>query len=188
MVLTEGDETVKEYLEIISSEVETAGKIVSDLLDFSRARAAEREEVALCDLVSQVLSRRPPPKTVEVIIKIPVELSPIYVDSRQMRQVLVNLFSNSCQAMPEGGMLTIRAAEGSSNVKFSITDTGCGISEENKQKIFEPLFTTKSRGIGLGLAVTKNLIEINGGSIEVESEEGKGTTVKVILPHKGFEA
>jgi len=85
-------------------------------------------------------------------------------------------------------MLTIRAAEGSSNVKFSITDTGCGISEENKQKIFEPLFTTKSRGIGLGLAVTKNLIEINGGSIEVESEEGKGTTVKVILPHKGFEA
>ncbi|MCG2777511.1 MAG: ATP-binding protein, partial [Desulfobacterales bacterium] len=71
-----------------------------------------------------------------------------------------------------------------SEIRIRITDTGCGISKENMEKIFEPLFTTRARGIGLGLAVSRNLVELNGGSIETQSEEGKGSTFTVKLPTK----
>ena len=78
--------------------------------------------------------------------------------------------------------MTIRAQADQGKVHLSIADTGCGIPRENLAKIFEPLFTTRARGIGLGLAVSKNLVEVNGGSIQVESEEGKGSTFTVVLP------
>ncbi|MBL7063976.1 MAG: GAF domain-containing protein [Anaerolineae bacterium] len=183
VVLSETDETTREYLGIISSEVRDAEKIVSDLLDFSRTRTPDREEIAVSDLVAQVLERRPAPKDVEVTTQIPSDLSPVFVDPRQIGQVLGNLVTNAYQAMPEGGRLTIHVSEGegigrpgddlpvspSPCLRVSISDTGCGIPEENLEKIFEPLFTTRAKGIGLGLAVSKSLVEANGGSIEVES-------------------
>ena len=81
-----------------------------------------------------------------------------------------------------GGRLTVRTRGERDKVSLSIIDTGCGISKENMKNIFEPLFTTRARGIGLGLAVARNLAEANGGSIRVESEEGKGSTFTLILP------
>ena len=186
MILPDADETTKEYLGIISSEVRDAEKIVSDLLDFSRTRFPDREKVAVSDLVDHVLERCPPPGDVQVVTQIPSDLPPVFVDPRQMGQVLGNLVTNAYQAMPEGGRLTIETSEVSGkpprSVVVSISDNGCGISEENRPKIFEPLFTTRARGIGLGLAMSKNLVEANGGSIEVESEEGKGSTFTVRLP------
>ena len=182
--LSDADETTKEYLEIISSEVGNAENIVSDLLDLSRIRPAEREKIAASELVAQVVEKQPPPEKVEVNTEIPSELPPVFVDPRQIGQVLDNLVTNSYQAMPEGGKLKITTRAEKSQVNLYITDTGCGISKENLKKIFEPLFTTRARGIGLGLAVSKNLVEVNGGSIEVESEEGKGSTFTVILPTK----
>jgi signal transduction histidine kinase len=86
--------------------------------------------------------------------------------------------------MPEGGRLTVSAHAESGQVHVSVTDTGCGISQENMKKVFEPLFTTKARGIGLGLPVSKNLVEANGGSIQVESSVNVGSTFTVILPTK----
>jgi signal transduction histidine kinase len=189
MMQPDADETTKEYLGIISSEVRDADKIVSDLLDFSRTRFPDREKVAVSDLVAQVLERRPAPENVEVTTKIALDLPPVFVDPRHIGQVLGNLVTNAYQAMPEGGYLTIETSEVSGkpprSVALSITDTGCGIPEKHKAKIFEPLFTTRAKGIGLGLAVSKNLVEANGGSIEVESpstklragEEGKGSTL-----------
>jgi len=101
-------------------------------------------------------------------------------------QVLVNLVTNACQAMPEGGELIITADQSTPNpqsqVRIHISDTGCGISEDIMAKIFEPLFTTKSRGIGLGLSVSRNLAKVNSGTIEVASEVGKGSTFTVTLP------
>jgi len=181
---TNADETTREYLERISSAVGNAEGIVSDLLDFSRTRSLEREEVTASELVARVLQERPPPEKVKVTTGIPPELPPAFVDPRQIGQVLGNLVANACQAMPEGGNLTISAQADKEKVSLSITDTGCGISKENMEKIFEPLFTTKARGIGLGLAVSRNLVELNGGSIEVESEAGKGSTFTVALPIK----
>jgi signal transduction histidine kinase len=212
MTLADADEATREYLDIISSEVRGAEKIVSDLLDYSRTRPAEREEIAISNLVSQVLERRPPSEDVEVVTQIPSDLPPVFVDPRQIGQVLGNLVTNAYQAMPDGGRLMISVSEDegigrrgdtgtrrqgdsppvspSPCLRVSISDTGCGIPPESLEKIFEPLFTTKAKGIGLGLAVSKNLVEANGGSIEVESpstglrtgEEGKGSTFTVKLP------
>jgi len=190
--LSDADETIREYLDMISSEVRNSEKIISNLLDFSRTRPAEREEIEVGELIAQVLEKRPPPKNVKISTKIPSDVPPVFVDSQEIGQVLFNLVTNAYQAMissssvetPEGGELIVRVQAEKDKVSLSITDTGCGISKEDMKKVFEPLFTTKARGIGLGLAVSKNLVEVNGGSIEAESKEGEGSTFTVILPTK----
>jgi signal transduction histidine kinase len=96
--------------------------------------------------------------------------------------VLANLVSNAYQAMPNGGALTISTQSEATWVKLSVADTGVGMATGTLEKIFEPLYTTKAKGIGLGLAVSKNLVEVNGGTIEVESVEGRGTTFTLTLP------
>jgi len=199
---TDADETTREYLELISSEIGNAEAIVSDLLDFSRTRSLEREQVTAAELVVRVLEKHPPPEKVKVTTGIPPELPPLFVDPRQIGQVLENLVANAYQAMAAGGQVTITAelmeadpirdpksipeeyASHSTGqaICIRITDTGCGISKENMEKIFEPLFTTRARGIGLGLAIVKNLAELNSGSIKVQSEAGKGSTFTIALP------
>lgn len=182
MTLSGADETTREYLGIISSEVRNAEKIVSDLLGFSRIRAAEKEEIAVSDLIARTLERQPPPENVAVATVIDADVPPVFVDSQQIVQVLINLVTNAYQAMPEGGRLTIGAQVRGDRVALAVTDTGCGIPQENMGRLFEPLFTTRARGIGLGLVTSKNLVEANGGSIEVQSEVGKGSTFTIVLP------
>ena len=184
IILPEAGETAKEYLEIIASEVRNAEGIISDLLNFSRTKPAEKQEIMISELIAQVLEKQISPKGIEVIIEIPSDLQPVFVDSRHIRQVLINLVTNAYQSMPKGGRVIISAQAKKEKVSFSITDTGVGISAQDMKKIFEPLFTTKERGIGLGLVVSKNLVEVNGGTIEFKSEEGKGSTFTVILPTK----
>jgi signal transduction histidine kinase len=182
MVHNDGDETTKEYLDIISSEVQNSEKIISDLLDFSRTRSPEMDKVHVSEIVDGVLTRRPSPNGVTITTEIAEKIPPVYVDPRQVSQVLDNLISNAYQAMPEGGELKIKAEEIKKKVSLSIMDTGLGISKENMKKLFEPLFTTRARGIGLGLSVSKGLIEANGGQIKVKSKEGSGSTFTLILP------
>ena len=189
-ILPNADETTKKYLEMISAEVRNSNRIVSGLLDISRTQPAERKKIVVSELVDQALEKQPPPEGIKVTTKIPSGLPPVFIDPLQISQVLVNLITNAYQAMGKGGTLTIKARTDKDKVSLSITDTGCGISKENMNKLFEPLFTTRSRGIGLGLSVSKNLLEVNGGSIEVESPStefrtgkgGKGSTFTVILP------
>ena len=106
----------------------------------------------------------------------------VRADSEQVGRVFANIISNASQSMNSHGELRISTGvdDGSAWVKFE--DNGCGIPEENLDKIFEPLFTTKPKGIGLGLAITKRLVEQNKGTIEVASEVSKGTTFTVRLP------
>ena len=182
MIQPEADDTIREYLETISQEVNNSTEIVSDLLDFSRVKSVDREETAISDLVARVLEKQPVPENVKMATTTPSDLPPVFVDSGQISQVLLNLVTNACQAMPDGGKLSIQVKAEQDKVHVSVTDTGSGISKDNMKNLFEPLFTTKARGIGLGLALSKNLVEINGGRIEVESEEGKGSTFTVILP------
>ena len=186
-VLTDADESTKESLEMISEEVRNSTKIISGLLDFSRTRLPDREEVAVSELVAEVLKKRPPLENVEVITEIAPDLPPVFVDPQQTGQVLGNLVTNAYQAMKEGGNLTISAQAERGQVSLSVADTGCGIPPENMAKLFEPLFTTRTRGIGLGLAVSKSLVEANGGSIEVISKVGKGSTFTVRLPQVASE-
>lgn len=184
MILPDADETVHEYLGIVSAEVRNAERIISELLDCARVRRAEREEIAAPDLVDRALARQTLPEGVELIDEIAPDLPPLWIDPRQICQVLENLISNACQAMAEGGRLRIRARKYGDLVCISVSDTGCGMSRENREMIFEPLFTTRARGIGLGLTISRNLVQQNGGSIEVESAVGKGSTFTVVLPTK----
>jgi signal transduction histidine kinase len=191
LVQPDADDKTRQYFGIIEHEVHTAEKIITDLLDFARIKSVDREPAAVSELVQRVLSRFPAPPSVEVALKLPVTLPPVYADPRQMEQVLGNLVVNACQAMSEGGKLTISTHvvvpvpardRQKEMVAIAVKDTGTGISPENMKKLFEPLFTTKLKGIGLGLAVSKKLAEANGGRIEVQSEPGKGSTFTVYLP------
>ncbi|MBL7060836.1 MAG: HAMP domain-containing protein [Actinobacteria bacterium] len=180
--LTDADKTTKEYLDIISSEVNNAEKIVSNLLDLSRTKPSERAEAAVSELILKILDKKHPPRDIKVTTNIPKDISSIFVDSSQISQVLTNLITNAYQAMTDGGSLTINARKHKNKVYIEVVDTGCGIPKKDMEKIFEPLYTTKARGIGLGLSVSKNLVEVNGGSIKVESTKGKGATFTVVLP------
>ena len=180
--LPDADETTKEYLKLIETEVRASDRIISDLLNFAQSQKAEREEVVVSDLIEQSLENISPPDNIQIRKELADDLPLLYIDPLQIKLVLVNLATNAYQAMPKGGELNIEALEENGGVTISVRDTGCGISKENLKKLFEPLFTTKTRGIGLGLAVSKTLVEANHGSIEVESDEGKGTTFRVIFP------
>jgi two-component system NtrC family sensor kinase len=111
-------------------------------------------------------------------------LPPVHGDKNQLQQVFVNLSLNACEAMPGGGTLLVSTSRDHGGVVVKVTDTGCGIKESQLDQIFEPFFTTKpvGKGTGLGLSVSYGIVQQHGGSLEVESQEGKGTTFTVVLP------
>jgi signal transduction histidine kinase len=206
-VMTDADETVKEYLDIIKHEIDSSQRIITDLLDFARTKTPKVKAVMVSVLIEGSLGRCAVPENVDILSEIPAALPPLKVDPLQMEQVFYNIITNGIQAMPEGGALRISArkvqgsrfkVQGSEKniaehetlnvepetdfMEISFTDTGKGILPENIKNIFQPLFTTKARGIGLGLAICKNLTQANDGSIAVESRVGKGTTFNLYLP------
>jgi len=127
------------------------------------------------------------PAAVKVRLSIPANLPNVFADPLHLQQVLGNLTTNACQAMKDcqdGGTLNISASLKADQVAIAVKDTGSGISPETMKRLFEPLFTTKVRGIGLGLAVSKKLAEANGGRITVHSQPGKGATFTLYLPLK----
>ena len=185
LVQPNADEKIKQYLGMIEQEVRTSEKIISDLLDFARVKSVDREAVSVSDLIFRTLERFPVPESVQSILDIPADLPQVYVDPRQMTQVLGNLVVNACQAMApvrSGGKLSIIGNIQNNMIIIVVKDNGAGISPENMKKIFDPLFTTKVKGIGLGLAVSQKLVDANGGSIQVESEAGVGSAFTVSLP------
>jgi PAS domain S-box-containing protein len=186
----DADEKMKEYFQIIADETRTAEKIVTDLLDFSRSISADPEPLDVAGLVEQTLEHYPAPANVTIQRRIAPNLPPVFADPRQMKRVLGNLLVNAYQAMasiksatlPEGGKLTISASRSHDMIAISVKDSGEGIPPADMEKIFEPLFSTRMRGIGLGLAISQRLVNANGGRIEVQSEAGKGSTFTVYLP------
>jgi len=206
-VLPDPDDTIKEYLDIITAEISNSEHIINDLLGSVRTRTPQKMPVTAGELIEKSLSRCHIPENVDIQTDITDTLPQVCIDPFQMGQVLQNLINNAVQAMPEGGTLTISARlaqhstsgiSGSNStlntqhstldadfIEISIIDTGKGISPENMENLFQPLFTTKARGIGLGLVVCKNLVEANRGRIVVESEFGRGTTFILTLPLGG---
>jgi len=170
-----------ESLGLIEEQTDYISKIVSDLQDYSRPLRPEITEVDLSDLITSVLLTINIPDKID--LKIDAKSFPkIKTDPTLIRRVLTNLTNNALQAMPDGGKVEIAALEKENQVIITVADTGKGIPEEIKPKLFTPLFTTKSKGQGLGLAVTKRLIEALGGTITFESQEGKGTKFILSLP------
>lgn len=182
MFLAGTDPKVFEYLRMIEQEAVGAEKIITDLLDFARIKKVECEAVEVPELVERILQRFPPTETIRVVYDFPSDLPPLWVDGRQMEQVLGNLVLNACQVMEAGGELKISAQLVGRMVRLAVQDTGAGILPENLLKVFEPLYTTKTKGIGLGLPVSKGLVEANGGELTVTSRPGVGSTFTVSLP------
>ena len=199
MVLEKPEPDVAEMLQILDREVGNCERIISSLLDFAQPRELALRQVHLPEVIEEALARTTVPNlpaqagNVEVLTRYAEALPLITADPDQLGLVFGNLILNAVQAMPGGGRLTITAAyvEGGtvrdpqSAIRIQVSDTGVGIPEEHLGKIFEPLFTTKAKGIGLGLAVSKTLVERHGGSMEVTSEVGKGSTFTVRLPLAG---
>ncbi len=190
MVVEGSDPEVQEMLEILEVEVGTSERIISSLLDFARTKPAARQEVDINQLVREGISRTSLSENVDLVSQLDEGLPPILADPDQLGQVLSNLIRNALQAMPEGGQLVVKSALLNGDnpsgcpgwVTVSVADTGVGITDENLVRLFEPLFTTKAKGIGLGLALVKSLVEGHQGTVQVESELGCGSTFTVRLP------
>ncbi len=182
----DADETTREYLNIIGKEIAGSTRIVSDLLDSVRTRPAHPEEVDVATLAEQALGEFPVPPHISVTLDIPPGIPAVHADAQQMRMVIGKLINNAVDAMPGGGVLKIGSSQDAEQgtVTLSVADSGSGIAPEDMQRLFQPLFSTKARGIGLGLVVVKNLTEANGGKVEVQSEPGKGSTFSITLPSK----
>ena len=180
--LAQKEPRVMEFLNIMDEEINASTKIINDLLGFSRVGKPSVSPTQIKDIIEDALSHTTIPEGIELIKKLEAELPQIEIDASQIQQVLVNIISNAVQAMPEEGKLIIGTREKEGFLEVEIADTGCGIPEETIDKIFDPLFTTRAKGIGLGLAVCKAIIDRHGGKIEVESQVGKETTFIIKLP------
>jgi signal transduction histidine kinase len=175
------DGPIRRHVATAKREISAATLIVSDLLDYSAGRQPILGPVQVTELVTEVLSVAPPPKGVQVVRPGQAQLT-IDADHDQIRQVLLNLITNGYDAMPGGGTLTISAAAAPDSVQITVTDTGSGMDEETREAIFTPFFTKKARGIGLGLAVTKRIVEAHHGTITVRSEPSAGSSFTITVP------
>lgn len=183
MLGREMDEQSKEMLELVERDVEYSNKIINDLLDYS---GEMHLEVSMTDpgaLAKAALSLVRIPENIRVV-DLSESKPQMTIDVDKMKRVYVNLIRNGIDAMPNGGTLTISSKVSDGNVEIAFTDTGVGMAEETMKKIWMPLFTTKARGMGFGLSISRRIVEAHGGSVSVESAAGKGSTFIVRLPIK----
>jgi signal transduction histidine kinase/putative methionine-R-sulfoxide reductase with GAF domain len=177
-------ENISESLDSIQKNVEYINKIVQDLQDYSRPLAPAAKEIDLHDLIEEVLFKNGVPENVEASYKLTDEAKRVTSDADLLKRVLTNLVNNAVQAMLDGGKLTILAYKDkeTADLIIDVEDSGCGIPESVKPNLFTPMFTTKSKGQGFGLAVVKRITESMGGTVSFESVVDKGTTFRVRLP------
>jgi len=175
------DGKVKEMLDIIGKNIAYSNKIINDLLDYSREIKLDITETTPKSIIKEALSLVEIPKNVQVI-DLTEDKPKIKVDTAKIKRTFVNIFTNAVEAMPKGGTLTTKSRKSGGNVEFVFSDTGVGVSKKTIEKLWTPLFTTKAKGMGFGLAICKRNVEAHGGSISVRSSRGKGTTVTVTIP------
>ena len=177
------DEKTTTALQSIDDAVKYSDKIIRDLLDYSANIRLEIAETDPYSIVNQALSGIIVPDRIKVIDR--TQNKPkVWVDLDRIRRVVVNLITNAFDSMPDGGTLTIVCKEKNGRLELSFADTGTGIAEEKMDKLWTPFVTTKAKGMGLGLPISKRIIESHGGQILVDSESGKGTTFTLVLPIK----
>ncbi|MGE3316939.1 MAG: sensor histidine kinase [Planctomycetaceae bacterium] len=174
-------EKVQSHLDRIQKQVDLADGVITALSNFARLPLPSMHPFSLAECIGKTLELAPLPPSIEVYCEGIDGLPAAVGDSAQFQIVFSNLIRNAREAMPEGGRLDIRADTDSSGIEVRVTDSGSGIPQELRDRIMEPLFTTKARGIGLGLAMARAIVEKNNGSLTVESEPGKGATFVVRL-------
>jgi signal transduction histidine kinase len=170
-----------EHLHRIEKHVMVADSTITALSNFAKLPAPNRLPFAVEQCVRDALDITPLPDTIQVAIDCPSSLAPALADCDQVRIVFANLIRNAREAMPEGGRLSVAARAVNGVLETTVTDTGVGIPAELIGRIMEPLYSTKARGLGLGLSIARAILEKNGGSLRAASEPGKGSTFTVSL-------
>jgi signal transduction histidine kinase len=179
----------QEHLERISRQVGISDNVITALSRFARLPTPILRPIDLCDLVEQSLDANPLPDNIELQRNRSGTYPHVAGDQEQLAIVLGNLIRNACDAMPDGGRLTLTCEDLAAKVDdeparfaLSVSDTGCGISPDVLPQIMEPLFSTKTRGLGLGLALAQSIVKRHGGELSVTSEPGRGTTFTMTFP------
>ncbi|MCU0372434.1 MAG: ATP-binding protein, partial [Ignavibacteria bacterium] len=189
--LADGDER-KEDVQVIVSETIRCREIVKRLLDFARQTKPQKSPTNINNLIDNIVllvRNQASFRNVNIERYFVDDLPDIMLDRDQIQQVFINFVLNAADAMPNGGNIKIlsRIINNGEYIEIQFTDSGIGISEDNKRKIFDPFFTTKESGTGLGLSISYGIVEQHGGTIYVESEINRGTTFIVLLPTKPIE-
>jgi PAS domain S-box-containing protein len=172
----------EEMLASIENSVDRALAMLEELRHRTRETPLKVEPTDLPDLITDVLKDIPTTEAVEISFNLDPDLKVVEIDPLKIRRVLDNLIRNAFEAMPDGGKLTVETKRDVDHFVIKITDTGVGIPEENFQNLFKPFYTTKSKGLGLGLAYSMKAVESHNGTIAVESQVGKGTSFTIRIP------
>jgi signal transduction histidine kinase len=172
------DPMTRELAEIISVEVDRTNSLVTRFLDFARPLEPRRELIDVTLVIDRAITRA----KVEAIRQYSTSLPLLAIDPELMEQVFLNLLTNAAQASKPDAPVTIRTREVEGQAEVSVIDHGCGIPAERIESIFNPFVTTKQGGVGLGLAIVSKIVDGHGGKMAVESEPGKGSTFRVLLP------
>jgi signal transduction histidine kinase len=188
--------TQREDLEVISEEIRHIDTIVRNFLEFSRPPKLKMQKISPSDVVDMALQLlKPRLESYGVAVQVPrhLKLPEVWADPEQLKEVLVNLLVNACEAMTAGGRITIQeeerlAPEVGHVVTIRVRDNGPGIPENIQDQVFQPFFSTKEEGTGLGLAIASRIIEDHGGWIDLTSREGAGATFSITLPFREQQA
>ena len=180
----DGDDSKRELIDELISEVDRIDQIIAGLLSFARPSDPSFEEVHLSELIRQtvhLVETTARKSGVEISLDQPTDDHSISADPAQLKQVFLNLSMNAIQAMSEGGRLSVKMQPLGDRCQVEVADTGAGMSDEDLERAFDPFFTTKEEGTGLGLAICYGILSRHGGEIDIDSQPGAGTQVKVKL-------
>jgi len=177
---------VTKHVDIITNEIQRLDQVLNGFLRFARPDELKLQPVHLAAVVSDVVTTvTPEAETHRIIVKsdCPRDLPEINADPAMLRQALLNLALNACQAMPDGGTVRIACHRGARDrIEVDVEDTGVGIPPENLQKIFDLYFTTKEKGSGIGLSMVYRIVQLHDGEVEVQSTPGRGTRFRLVFP------
>lgn len=173
-------------LAIISSQIERIERIVRSMLDRTKISQGRHQPIKISEVLQRTFDATAPmlaENNIELVAEIDENLPKICADADHLQQIFINLINNSLDAMPSAGILTVKTRAADSNIEIDFADSGTGMTEEVRTRIFDVLYTTKGkRGTGLGLVVVKQIVQEHGGEIEVESQAGKGTRFLLHFP------
>ncbi|MCX6638327.1 MAG: ATP-binding protein [Acidobacteria bacterium] len=178
-------EVAREVAGFISSEVDRTNSLITRFLDFARPLKLHRKPVELSEVIDRAvaqLGQHAPPYPVSVYKNYWPDIRPVEADGELLERVVYNLLLNAAQASPAGGVVTVKTRPLDGKLEISVIDRGSGIEPAQMENIFNPFFTTKPDGVGLGLAIVQKIVDEHGGRIAVESEAGRGSVFRVFLP------
>jgi signal transduction histidine kinase len=181
------NEVAREMAGFISTEVDRTNSLVTRFLDFARPLAVRLEKTDLSQVIDRAVAdveKHQPPYDVTIYKNYSPDIPPFFLDGELMERVLYNLVLNAAQASPPNGSITVKTRENDGMVEITVIDRGSGIDAKHFEKIFNPFYTTKPSGVGLGLAIVSKIVDEHGGSIAVESEPGEGSVFRIYLPFR----